>query len=165
MLFLSNLHHLQQDSGKQVVGLDLGMGLEQYLNSLHIFTSPLIIAGLIFLLLSIFASGKESLLVRRICACIFICFGIKVYLLICRDTDQIICFRNYFQLFTYEISVHKKYRLHTIEIHGQNHFEDFAVCSNFDHETDVTFLVDVCRKSKNYLICKFWVHTKKSLII
>lgn len=63
VVFLSSLHHLQQDSGKQVVKLDFGLGLEQHLDALYMFTSPLVIAGLVLLLLSIFGSGKEILLV------------------------------------------------------------------------------------------------------
>ncbi|KAG0711239.1 hypothetical protein GWK47_002359 [Chionoecetes opilio] len=62
-LFLSHLHHLQQDSGKHLVDLDFGLGLEQHLEALYLFTSPLVIAGLALLLLSIFGSGKEILLV------------------------------------------------------------------------------------------------------
>lgn len=69
VVFLISLHHLQQDSGKQVVELDLGLGLEQHLEALYMFTSPLVIAGLALLFLSIFGSGKEVLLVR---ACVYL---------------------------------------------------------------------------------------------
>lgn len=63
VLFLCNMHHLQQDSGIHLVSLNFGMALEVYLTSLHRFSSPLIIAGLSILLMSIFGSGKEFLLV------------------------------------------------------------------------------------------------------
>ncbi|XP_063878865.1 transmembrane protein 201 homolog [Scylla paramamosain] len=62
-LFLCNLHHLQKDSGNCLVELDFGLGLEQHLEALYLFVSPLVIAGLALLLLSIFGSGKEILLV------------------------------------------------------------------------------------------------------
>ncbi|MPC18559.1 Transmembrane protein 201 [Portunus trituberculatus] len=62
-LFLCNLHHLQRDSGNRVVELDFGLGIEQHLEALYLFLSPLVIAGLALLLLSIFGSGKEILLV------------------------------------------------------------------------------------------------------
>lgn len=64
-LFLCNLHHLQQDSGKKVVSLDFGMDLEVYLSTLYKFVSPLIIIGLTLVLIVIFCSGKEALLVRK----------------------------------------------------------------------------------------------------
>lgn len=62
-LFLCNLHHLQQDSGKKVVSLDFGMDMEVYLSTLYKFVSPLIIIGLTLVLIVIFCSGKEALLV------------------------------------------------------------------------------------------------------
>lgn len=65
-LFLCNLHHLQKDSGNRLVELDFGLGLEQHLEALYLFISPLVIAGLALLLLSIFGSGKEILLVSVI---------------------------------------------------------------------------------------------------
>ena len=65
-LFLCNLHHLQKDSGNRVVELDFGLGVEQHLEALYLFLSPLVIAGLALLLLSIFGSGKEILLVSII---------------------------------------------------------------------------------------------------
>ena len=66
VLFLCNLHHLQKDSGKHIVELDFGLGLQQHMEALYLFISPLVIAGLAVLLLSIFGSGKEILLVRML---------------------------------------------------------------------------------------------------
>ncbi|XP_045606634.2 uncharacterized protein [Procambarus clarkii] len=60
-LFLCNLHHLQQHSGVQLVSLNFGVDLEVYLGSLHKYSSPLIVAGLSLLLVSICSFGKEAL--------------------------------------------------------------------------------------------------------
>lgn len=62
-LFLTNLHHLQHHSGIHLVSLNLGLGLEVYWVSLYKFSSILVIAGLSTLLMGIFGSGKEMLLV------------------------------------------------------------------------------------------------------
>lgn len=64
-LFLSNLHHLQQDSGIRVISLDFGMDLEIYLATLYRFSMGLVIVGLSILLACIFGCGKEVLLVRN----------------------------------------------------------------------------------------------------
>ncbi|KAK3861144.1 hypothetical protein Pcinc_032848 [Petrolisthes cinctipes] len=63
VLFLTNLHHLQHHSGIHLVSLNLGLDLEVYLVSLYKFTSIMVIAGLSTLLMGIFGSGKEMLLV------------------------------------------------------------------------------------------------------
>lgn len=63
VLFLCNLHHLQHHSGIQLVSLNFGVDLDMYLATLYKYSSPLIVAGLSLLLISIFSSGKETLLV------------------------------------------------------------------------------------------------------
>lgn len=62
-VLLSNVHHLQQHSGVQLVSLDFGLKGEIYLTQIHKFLSPLIITGLTLVLISIFGAGRETLLV------------------------------------------------------------------------------------------------------
>ncbi|KAG7171582.1 Transmembrane protein 201-like [Homarus americanus] len=62
-LFLCNMHHLQQDSGIHLVSLNFGVELELYLATIYKFSSPMIVTGLSMLLMNIFSSGKETLLV------------------------------------------------------------------------------------------------------